>query len=62
MHDTVLAYQVSPPHHPAAASGNAVAPPDQSRVEEMNRRPTDANGDGEPTGSDVMTALTDLFS
>ena len=61
LHDNVRAYQVSQPHHPAAASGNAVAPPDQSRVEEMNRRPTDADGDGEPIGSDVMTALTELF-
>ena len=62
LHDMVLAHGVSPQHHPAAASGIADAPPDQSRVEETNRRPTDADGDGEPTGSDVITALTDLFN
>ena len=48
LHDTVVAYQVSQPHHPAAASGDAIAPPDQSRVEEMNRRPTDADGTANP--------------
>ena len=61
LHDNVRAYQVSQPHHPAAASGDADAPPGQSGVDEMNRRPADADGSVNPSGSEVMSALTTLF-
>ena len=54
LHDNVLAHGVSPPHHPAAASGDADAPLGPADAAPPTPTP--------PRPVEVMTALTELFA